>query len=520
MMKKSMWKAVCVIAIMTAGMLLGCSKEEKKENRNNELVWAIGVPMQPSEEEAKTLKQIWEKPLNELLKENKMEYSVRLEMLIPDEEHTFAEILEERKEKNIPTDIISAVGTMINSNEVEKPYWECAEAGLLLSLEEFYKTDQGKNTAKEIRERDLESAKIEGIPYGIGVTIPWVNAVGYSRTIMQECGISEEQISSNLFENEEIMLAVKEKTGKAPYHLSNADIRYQLGMWVEGSAFGLWGLALGNNGQFINILETDEFAAYMEKLISWKEKGILEVGYVLEDEPFAISLLDQGIYNSNMDRYDAEWEITVGEEAETKIMKGYVVPDSENGIIQPYQGDAKTGISSWTKQKQESWDFLEQLFTNSEIANLIQYGTEGKEYELKNGMAERTQAKSLYLELIGANYTNQLISYPSMFTANDKRKFAEQYDRKVGNDIPYGFRFQEDKVQEELEKIENVIGLGGNGSQEFQDLLTLNVTSENLGEKIDKLNRDLRENGMDRIVQEANRQLKAWSETVEKRGEQ
>ena len=63
-----------------------------------------------------------------------------------------------------------------------------------------------------------------------------------------------------------------------------------------------------------------------------------------------------------------------------------------------YWGDNKTAIASWSENVENAKDFLLKLFTDKDIANLIQYGTEGQDYELdeNNRITVTTSSRSVY----------------------------------------------------------------------------------------------------------------------------
>ena len=64
------------------------------------------------------------------------------------------------------------------------------------------------------------------------------------------------------------------------------------------------------------------------------------------------------------------------------------------------------------------------LYTDAEIANLIQYGVEGVDYSVESGYAVYNQDNGL--RNYGENFTNPLLTYPKEGMPQDKRSMVER----------------------------------------------------------------------------------------------
>ena len=74
-------------------------------------------------------------------------------------------------------------------------------------------------------------------------------------------------------------------------------------------------------------------------------------------------------------------------EQQEYIIDTVVVPDLSNPVLAPYPAETATAIASWSQNKEMAFDFLTRLYTDPDIANLIQYGVEGEDYHLEDGYA-------------------------------------------------------------------------------------------------------------------------------------
>ena len=90
-------------------------------------------------------------------------------------------------------------------------------------------------------------------------------------------------------------------------------------------------------------------------------------------------------------------------------------------IIDKMENDVH-GIASWTKHPKESKNLLMLVNTDKELANLICFGEEGKDYSLKNGKVVGEKHVSNYCPAKLAN------TKFSIYEANGEKDKAKYYD--------------------------------------------------------------------------------------------
>ncbi|MEY8426515.1 hypothetical protein AALA00_02095 [Lachnospiraceae bacterium 46-15] len=69
-----------------------------------------------------------------------------------------------------------------------------------------------------------------------------------------------------------------------------------------------------------------------------------------------------------------------------------------------------TGIASWSENYREAYEFLKLLCTDSEVANLVKFGVERKDYYLENGRVVEILNPELYPR-VNLYYTNDVLTY-------------------------------------------------------------------------------------------------------------
>lgn len=151
------------------------------------------------------------------------------------------------------------------------------------------------------------------------------------------------------------------------------------------------------------------------------------------------------------------------------------------------------------------------MFTNPEIANLIQYGIEGEDYSIDNNGNLVVSGDSMAVNLFGRVFTNSLITYSSSSMADNKAEYQNWFMNTYALDFPFGFRFNPSSVSAEIKACNRVLVLNNFNeppSTTYQRISTLQTTD--IDKEVDQLVQELQEAGIDRIIAEANKQLKEW----------
>ena len=85
-----------------------------------------------------------------------------------------------------------------------------------------------------------------------------------------------------------------------------------------------------------------------------------------------------------------------------------VIPNQSTPNMELYWGDNKTSIASWSENVENAEDFLLKLFTDKDIANLIQYGIKDQDYTLDEDDHITVTTKNSGLAIFGYQFTNHL----------------------------------------------------------------------------------------------------------------
>ncbi|MFR6123742.1 DUF3502 domain-containing protein [Faecalibacillus intestinalis] len=145
------------------------------------------------------------------------------------------------------------------------------------------------------------------------------------------------------------------------------------------------------------------------------------------------------------------------------------------------------------------------------MANLIQYGTEGQDYELDENNRITVTTSSLGLRISGYQYTSPKITYSSIYEEDDKVAYSNWFYSTYGDNFPKGFRFDADPVITEIATTNDILSAYFNtltDSEWTNKIYELDI--DDLDTFLKGLNEELDDAGMQKIVDEANRQYQKW----------
>ncbi|MBD5550793.1 MAG: extracellular solute-binding protein [Lachnospiraceae bacterium] len=446
--------------------------------------------------------EVWQEPLNQLLATKGVPYQVKIEAYhtIGDEPlENAADVLEKMKQDDDRADVIAVPASS---------YTTMADRELLLPLDDFLKSEQGMEIVKVLPTQDLARCRYNGVTYGVSAHLRTVGGIAYDKALLKKYDIDVSDLSSDIFENEAVLQKIKEGEGdKVIPYAYNDSILYSLGMWKVDP---IECLAFTQTGQAVNIFETEELREKLFKIKDFKDKGLL--GFASESEYGSFFATGKTVHREDTFESSFSYVDSAGQEITAEYI---VVPDMKCPQIAPFWGDAQTAVASWSQNRENALDFLTRLYTDPDIANLILYGNEGREYIIEDNVATRLPSNLLWV--FGEHYTNALIAYSQNDTAVDKMDFQARYYEQCESFIPDGFRFDPTSVAEEVDATNAVYYENLEErrlSSEVSNLFRLET--EDIDASLSEINAELKEAGIDKIIEEFNRQLTEWRANYER----
>ena len=317
--------SLLLAAVLITGIAAGCGKTEEPSSLDLSSASLDSFPVS-SEPDVEvdpdnyivwqvyddSYADIWQKKINTLLKEKGADYTVKIEaydsIFGASEEKSTIEILKEMKDSGTQADVISIraerQASLLDPNsgefifEHEEPYQDAVAESILLSLDDYLETPAGQQLTDAIHPVDLERSKINGSSYGISQTLRQVRALFFNKEYLDKYHIKTEDLSPNIFENEELLQMIKEEEKGAvpPY------VRMRLTYQVLGPR--IWNV-LGDGpfsyqsqtDSFVNVFETETCKELYRQLYALKDKNLAIEG--VDGKGFDDFFVTEGIVSTD-----------------------------------------------------------------------------------------------------------------------------------------------------------------------------------------------------------------------------
>lgn len=168
-------------------------------------------------------------------------------------------------------------------------------------------------------------------------------------------------------------------------------------------------------------------------------------------------------------------------------------------------------IPSWSENKQKALYFLNRVFTDKDISELLLYGISGREYTAENETYEITDDfnDSRYMD---TSFGNLEICTPMEPFSDQQGGFiSEGYEMSDKDRSTRGFVFESSAVENEIQKVMNI----WNDQNNLDTLFSFDKYKKNgysdWQSYYEKFNADLKNAGIDKIVDEMNHQIAEYA---------
>lgn len=241
-----------------------------------------------------------------------------------------------------------------------------------------------------------------------------------------------------------------------------------------------------------NMFETDKMKSTLETLRKYYQAGYINADSATAQDDKSVKRFvtkgDGQPYAEVLWSKDLKYDVVA-----SQITDSYITNASTTGSM--------IAVSKNSKNPDKAVEFLNLLNTDEYIRNLLNYGIEGTHYESVNDKQIKLTDKASdysvgYYTLGNLFITKVLDNEPE--TKWDE--FQEFNDAAKESEV-LGFKFDTSKVTNEIAAINNVL-------EEFKS--TIYSGSVDVDEYLDKLNKKLKDQGIDRVIEEMQTQLDAW----------
>lgn len=398
-----------------------------------------------------------------------------------------------------------------------------ARQGVIVSLEDMMEK-YAPDILEQCGEDIIDTCRVDGEVYGVPPMGAGLNAYGYNmkREYAEKYDLMpEEGKIYTLDEIEDMWEIVVAGEGEGticyvPWNNTWDPMNYAMGVEYDklGGDFSIGVLMLNegfDNTTVVNFFETEEYADACRKAYEWAQKGYISAdAAVTTDAPDDICRRDNVIGTFAYASMDDRLKQTLTWAPETVTYR----------TIEPYMtggaAAATWGVTSTCEHPEKALEALNYLFKNKQANWLIQYGFEGEEYEIVEQEGENYLARFLsddpaslpYYNIYGVwgNTLNLPVFEPGSVLDNEiKQEIMENLpDSKISP--AYGYMFDPEEVSAEVAAIQTVIS---------QYVFTLNAGALNPDEALPEFIAALKDAGIDKVIEENQRQLDEFLEQKE-----
>ncbi|SEA60889.1 ABC transporter substrate-binding protein [Paenibacillus sp. 276b] len=384
-------------------------------------------------------------------------------------------------------------------------YSSLVSKGQLVALDDLLEK-QGQGITQALDQTYLDAAKVKGSIYGVPTLRDMATTYGIAmrKDLVDKYKIDVDKIQT-LQDVEQVLKTVKAGEPDISPLVPGAIGASILGTYQTYDTLGdQIGVLPGydNHMKVANLYETEEYMNQLQMVRKWYEEGLIlkdaatnktsQYDLIRSKRAFAYLLRVQP------QTYDGETQ-TSG--VPMKVAT-FSKPVSTTSTIT----NVMWGIPVNSKTPDKAMEFLNLMYTNKDIANLLIWGIEGKHYVVKSGnvidfpQGVDSQNSGYYLNM-GWLFGNQFLSY--VFNGQDPDIWdkIKEFNKSAVNSKALGFSFDSSPVKVEFASVGNVIS---------QYAVPLETGSVNPDEILPDFIAKLKSAGIDKILMEKQKQLDEW----------
>lgn len=398
------------------------------------------------------------------------------------------------------------------------PYSTLARQDALVDITDMLDT-YAPTLKEKINQDAWDSTKVDGKIYGVPSTYSEFTAYGFvtRKDKMEEYGV--ESIQS--IEDMEKYMDASVAAGRVPLNgdsnLANDLYRMLVNttkQWVVAPGISETELFLAgdlsNPEEIFSPVFTDEFEEFAVKMREWADKG-----YWPKDVLASTMNEKDNFHNDMGDAYIAhqpDWtgaKGTVDEKLGGVETEFFCFPETTGTIMGRSGVDNMTLINANSPHPERALMVIEKLMTDERCYDLIQYGIEGRQYEVVDGKIVKPASYDKKVDEGGFSaWALRTDEFNIPLATEDERRYSlnEEWS-KIAVDNPYlGFVVDTSEFSSEISSITNV-------NSQLGIQILLGKTNTDPKEAVAEYREQLKAAGIDKVIESVNAQYKEFLET-------
>lgn len=284
---------------------------------------------------------------------------------------------------------------------------------------------------------------------------------------------------------------------------------------ITGTKMDKFGSAMGADGiygvlmdmtkdtQIVNVFETEEYLNQCKQLRKWWEEGIMVPDSMTSGTTAVAAMMAHQVCISlnpiNATSVNNSKKITGVDMGE--------IPFGETYLIGQTIPEYSLGVTVTSERPEKAVQLLNMIMTNGELANLMNYGIEGKHYvKVSEHIIDFPEG----VDFSNTGYGLQIVTFGDLAQVYQKAPYTEewydtldQYSAKNAKlSTAFGYVFDTTPVKTQVAAVSSVVG-------EYNASLMCGMVEDVEG-RIADFNAALKTAGIDEIIAENQRQFDAW----------
>ena len=366
--------------------------------------------------------------------------------------------------------------------------------------------DKYGDNIKELLGDTAKAANINNYVYGVTTGREWFcqTSVIMRQDILDDCGIDPSSITSYK-DLTDVYATVKEKYPDMIMMASNnsttPDVKYEMFDTLT-DGFGVL-MDHGQDTTVVDYYESDEYKDFVETMYDWQQKGYLSKDAATTTEGVENQIKAGAAFSyfaPNIPGYDTRAELLCG----NKMAIAPISAASAGTAQISYQ---TYRISTSCKDKDKAMKCLDYLYGNADILNLLNWGEEGVDYEVKDaengiiGYPEGKDDTNTYHLAEGWQLFDQFKMYIWEGDAPDIWEQTKAENESALKSKAFGFTYDSTGVSNELAALSNV---------KAQYAPALGSGTVDPAETLPKFIEELKKAGIDKVIETKQEQLDKW----------
>lgn len=318
----------------------------------------------------------------------------------------------------------------------------------------------GQDILKQVSEEEIQNTKKNGHLYTLPSKADCAASAGiaFRKDILEKYEIDPEKIRT-LQDVDQLFSFISEQE---PELIMTSPLWTQQGFLLRYRFYdsipnSIFDFSWEKEGEVVNFYDTDSYREWIDMIRRW-----YELGYIPKELPLQNIKGSEMVKAGKLFSYfcackpGIEWEESVSSGQEMVI-----VPLLEQYITNSSVQISPWGITKECEHPEEAMKFLNLLYSDEKLVNLLIYGIEGMHYiVLDDGTIDFpegvTSDMSGYYPNMGWSFPNQMLSY--IWHGNEPNLWenTEEFQKNARTAESVGFYFDDTNVREQNEKLNEI----------------------------------------------------------------